>query len=77
VTVARQPRQPRRPRRPSLVSLAIAAFVGGAGLLVAFEKAVTLAAGIALLLAWVVLGLFAIASPDYLARAPDDSEAPR
>jgi hypothetical protein len=63
-------------RRPSLVAATVAAFVVGAGLLVAFEKALTLAIGVALLLAFVVLGVFAIASPEYLARAPDDSEAP-
>jgi 1,4-dihydroxy-2-naphthoate octaprenyltransferase len=64
-------------RRPSLAAGAIAAYVAGAGLLVAFEKALTLAAGIVLLVACVVLGVFAIASPDYLARAPTDEEAPR
>ena len=64
-------------RRPSLAAVAIAAFVFGAGLLVAFEKALTLSAGVALLFAFVVLGVFAIANPEYLARPPDDSEAPR
>ena len=64
-------------RRPPLVAVAIAAFVIGAGLLVAFEKALTLIAGVALLFAFVVLGVFAISNPDYLARPPDDSEAPR
>jgi hypothetical protein len=63
-------------RRPSLVAATVAAFVVGAGLLVAFEKALTLAIGVALLLAFVVLGVFAIANPEYLARAPEDSEAP-
>ncbi len=64
-------------RRPPLVPATIAAFVIGAGLLVAFEKALTLIAGVGLLFAFVVLGVFAIASPEYLARHPDDSEAPR
>jgi 1,4-dihydroxy-2-naphthoate octaprenyltransferase len=64
-------------RRPSAGAAAVAAFVVGAGLLFAFEKAVTLAAGVALLFACVVLGVFAIATPDYLARAPTDDEAPR
>ena len=64
-------------RRPSPVAAAIAAFVLGAGLLVAFDNPVTLSAGILLLFAFVVLGVFTIASPDYLARAPDESEKPR
>ena len=64
-------------RRPSLVVATVAAFMVGAGLLVAFEKALTLAAGVVLLFAFVVLGVFAIANPEYLGRAPDDSESPR
>ena len=64
-------------RRPPLVAATLAAFVAGAGLLVPFEKTVTLVAGVLLLLAFVVLGVFAIANPEYLARAADDSEAPR
>ncbi len=64
-------------RRPSLVAATVAAFVIGAVLLLGFEKAATLAAGVALLFAFVVLGVFAIASPEYLARAPDDTETPR
>jgi hypothetical protein len=59
-------------RRPPLVTSALACFAIGAGLLLAFDKAVTLALGIALLLAFIVLGVFAIASPEYLAREPDD-----
>jgi hypothetical protein len=54
------------------VTSALACFAIGAGLLLAFDKAVTLALGIALLLAFIVLGVFAIASPEYLAREPDD-----
>jgi hypothetical protein len=63
-------------RPPRLIAATLAAFVLGAGLLVAFEKALTLAAGVVLLLAFVVLGVFTIASPEYLARAPDESETP-
>jgi 4-amino-4-deoxy-L-arabinose transferase-like glycosyltransferase len=59
-------------RRPPLVPSALACFAIGAGLLLAFDKAVTLALGIVLLLAFIVLGVFAIASPEYLAREPDD-----
>jgi hypothetical protein len=58
--------------RPRLVTAALACFAIGAGLLLVFDKAVTLALGIALLLAFIVLGVFAIASPEYLAREPDE-----
>jgi hypothetical protein len=64
-------------RPPSLLAATLAAFVLGAGLLVAFEKALTLAVGVTLLIAFVVLGVFTIASPEYLARGPDESETPR
>ena len=63
-------------RTPPLTAATVAAFVFGAGLLFAFEKAVTLAVGVMLLFAFVVLGVFAIASPEYLARAADQSEFP-
>jgi hypothetical protein len=62
-------------RRPPLVLATIAAFVLGAGLLFVFEKAVTLALGVLLLLAFLVLGVFAIASPEYLAASADDEES--
>jgi hydrogenase/urease accessory protein HupE len=58
--------------RPPLVTAAIACFVLGAGLLLAFDKAVTLLLGVTLLLAFIALGVFAIASPEYLAREPDE-----
>jgi hypothetical protein len=61
-------------RRPPLVIATVAAFLLGAGLLFVFEKAVTLAIGVLLLFAFVVLGVFAIASPEYLARSVDESE---
>ena len=63
-------------RSRPLIAATVASFILGAGLLFAFEKAVTLAVGIMLLLAFVVLGVFAIASPEYLARAADRSELP-
>jgi hypothetical protein len=62
-----------RVRRPPLITATVVTFLLGAGLLVAFEKAVTLAAGIVLLFAFIVLGVFTIASPEYLARGPDES----
>jgi hypothetical protein len=64
-------------RRPPLAAAALAAFVVGVAVLVPFDAGVTLFAGVALLFASVVLGVFAIASPEYLARAPDDDERPR
>ena len=63
-------------RSRPLIAATLASFILGAGLLFAFEKAVTLAAGIMLLFAFIVLGVFAIASPEYLARAVDQSDLP-
>jgi hypothetical protein len=63
-------------RSRPLIAATLASFILGAGLLFAFEKAVTLAVGIMLLFAFIVLGVFAIASPEYLARAVDQSELP-
>jgi hypothetical protein len=64
----------RRPRT-TLLRATLTALVLGAGLLVPFETTVTLAAGVLLLFAFVVLGVFTIASPEYLAVPPDESEA--
>lgn len=63
-------------RSRPLIPATLASFILGAGLLFAFEKAVTLAVGIVLLFAFIVLGVFAIASPECLARAADQSELP-
>jgi hypothetical protein len=63
------------PRR-HLLAATLIAFILGAGLLVPFESAVTLAAGVALLFAFVVLGVFTIASPEYLAQDSDESDKP-
>ena len=46
---------------------ALALFVVGAALLFPFESPVTLVCGILLLLAWIVVGVFALASPERLA----------
>ncbi len=46
--------------RPSPAAGAVAAFVLGAGLLLPFDHAVTLALGVVLLLAFIALGVFAI-----------------
>jgi hypothetical protein len=49
-----------------LAAATIACFVLGAGLLFPFEHTVTIAAGVLLLLAFVVCGVFLLASPDRL-----------
>jgi hypothetical protein len=45
----------------------VACFVLGAGLLFPFESTVTITAGVLFLLAYVVCGVFALASPERLA----------
>ena len=51
----------------------VACFVLGAGLLFPFEHTLTILAGVLLLAAFVVCGVFVLASPDRLADRPDDS----
>jgi hypothetical protein len=67
---------------------AVACFVLGAGLLFPFESTVTILLGVLLLAAFVICGVFALASPDRLANdvsatgrssprnGPDDPSAP-
>lgn len=55
-----------------LEKAAAACFVLGAGLLFPFEETLTVLAGVLLLVAFVVCGVFALASPEALARDPDD-----
>jgi hypothetical protein len=50
----------------------VACFVLGTGLLFPFETTVTILVGVLLLAAFVVCGVFALASPDALAREPED-----
>jgi hypothetical protein len=52
--------------------IAIACFVLGAGLLFPFDHTYTIVPGVLLLLAFVVVGLFALASPERLGGAQDD-----
>ena len=52
-------------------TLAIACFVVGAGLMLAFEMPIARVAGVLLLTAWIVIGAFALASPAYLERDDD------
>jgi hypothetical protein len=51
----------------------VACFVLGAGLLFPFDQTLTILAGVLLLAAFVVCGVFVLASPDRLADRPDDS----
>jgi hypothetical protein len=55
-----------------LEKAATACFVLGAGLLFPFEETFTILAGVLLLVAFVVCGVFALASPEALAREPND-----
>lgn len=49
-------------------------FVIGAVLLVPFDNAVTLLAGVAFLLACIVYGVFTIVSPAFLSAVDDDAD---
>lgn len=49
-----------------------ACFVLGAGLLFPFDNTFTILTGVLLLVAFVVCGVFALLSPEALAREPDD-----
>ena len=55
-----------------LESAALACFVLGAGLLFPFEATLTILFGVLFLVAWIVLGVFALASPERLAAEPED-----
>jgi hypothetical protein len=54
-----------------LEKAAAACFVLGAGLLFPFEETFTILAGVLLLVAFVVCGVFILASPEALAREPE------
>jgi hypothetical protein len=59
--------------RLSRLELATAAcFVLGSGLLFPFDSTVTIAAGVLLLVAFVVCGVFVMASPERLLGEPDE-----
>lgn len=51
---------------------AVACGLAGAALMLGVESPAALAAGVLLLVAFVVLGMLRIASPEYLARGPED-----
>jgi hypothetical protein len=54
-----------------LEKAAAGCFVLGAGLLFPFHETFTILAGVLLLVAFVVCGVFVLASPEALAREPD------
>jgi hypothetical protein len=54
----------------------IALLVIGLALMIPFEETITLALGIACLLAFVVLGVFLIAHPSALLEADDEEQPP-
>jgi hypothetical protein len=51
---------------------AVVCFVLGAGVLFPFDATVTILLGVVLLFAFVVLGVFALASPERLAGEPPE-----
>jgi hypothetical protein len=55
-----------------LEKIAAACFVLGAGLLFPFDATLTILFGVLFLVAFVVCGVFALASPEALAREPDE-----
>jgi hypothetical protein len=58
--------------RGRLVPAALACLVLGVGLTFLFDRWYTLLPGVLLMLAFVVCGVFAIATPDFVAREDDD-----
>jgi hypothetical protein len=54
---------------------AIVCLVLGAGLLFPFESMVTILLGVLLLVAFVVCGVFVLASPEALARDPEEGDS--
>jgi len=64
-------------RRGRLVPAALACFVVGAALLLILDQPVARAVGVLALLAFIVLGAFAIATPEYLGSGGDEGEARR
>jgi hypothetical protein len=60
-----------------LEKAAAACFVLGAGLLFPFKSTFTILAGVLLLVAFVVCGMFVLASPEALGREPEDGQSSR
>lgn len=56
----------------ALTRAALGSLVGGTALMVGLESGYARVAGVILLVAFIVLGALAIATPEYLARDGDD-----
>ena len=54
----------------------VTALALGLALMIPFERAATLALGVACLFAFIVLGLFGLLTPELLSCDPNDAEAP-
>lgn len=61
-------------RRPHIITLAIVAYLLGVLFMVPFEGFPWRLIGMAFMVAFAVLGILAVASPDYLRRDPDERE---
>ena len=57
-----------------LETAAVACFVLGAGLLFPFEETLTILFGVLLLMASIVLGVLALASPERLGAGPEPDD---
>lgn len=56
---------------------AAAALIAGTALMMLFEGTIPRIAGVAAILSFIVLGVFAIATPQFLERDADESVPPR
>jgi hypothetical protein len=57
----------------NLLRATLAALFLGAGLMLAFDVTITRILGVALILAFIVLGAFTVATPEYLAEEEDET----
>jgi hypothetical protein len=57
-----------------VVGAALVAGLAGLGLMVPFEGPLARTLGMACLFAFIVLGLFAVASPEYLGKPPEGDD---
>lgn len=55
-----------------LIRAAILTFILGVALMIPFEATITRILGVACLLAFIVIGVFAIATPEFLSGDADD-----
>lgn len=64
------------PRQSRMIAATLAAFVLGVALMIPFESTVTRVLGVLALLAYIVLGVFTIATPELLGEQGPDEEGP-